>query len=69
MIKNDYVYKYNVPASEMANIIYDTLMHNVGENYPQFDISNVGECEIDNNTDRITFDYAGKKFELRLYAI
>ncbi len=52
---------------ELLNIIYDTLMNNTDNE--QFDVSCVTECEIDNSTGIISFDYNGKNYQLTIISI
>ena len=54
-------------TKEMTDIIYDTLMKNVDEIHPQFDISEVNDCEVDAENNRIYFDYQGQKFGVEVY--
>lgn len=68
-----------ITEPELTNQIYDTLMNNLDENHAKFDITNVGECEVDANNARITFTYVeqgiGKaedrqhEFEIRINKI
>lgn len=54
-------------SSELANVIYDTLMNN--KQFDQFDVDKVENPEIDVQKDAITFTYDGKPYKLSVLEI
>lgn len=63
--------KQEARQQEIANIIYDTLMHNTEpiEVYPQFDIDKVEKQTIDNDTNIISFEYENIPYQISIMEV